>query len=252
MPGIGDLLKRIWDGGGREAAAAAGFDLLSRQSVGVQTGIGRAVAAMHMLACACGEPAMGGCVACGQAFCGQHGLVQLGPAFDFTPPAGTVLPGLCGACGNKAFEALRGGARKAADTAWNGVRRAVAREDAQGDVPPTPPPPGGRRAPQDMPPPYDPGIPPPPPGAGYRRTPGDSRAYEPPRAARDGVPDEVRRAYRTLGLRMGTSIDDVRRKQKKLAAKHHPDVRGGSLERMQEINAAVDVIERWQQHRKAA
>jgi hypothetical protein len=38
------------------------------------------------------------------------------------------------------------------------------------------------------------------------------------------------------------TADDVRERKKVLARKYHPDRKGGSLERMQQINAAADVL----------
>ncbi len=47
--------------------------------------------------------------------------------------------------------------------------------------------------------------------------------------------------YHTLNLRAGVSLDAVKRSYHRLALKFHPD-RGGSLEKMQQINAAYDAV----------
>jgi len=47
--------------------------------------------------------------------------------------------------------------------------------------------------------------------------------------------------YHTLNLRPGVSLRAVKRSYRRLALKFHPD-RGGSLEKMQQINAAYDTV----------
>lgn len=50
-------------------------------------------------------------------------------------------------------------------------------------------------------------------------------------------------ARKTLGIAAQVELtkDVIKERQRKLARKHHPD-RGGSLERMQAINAAADIL----------
>lgn len=53
----------------------------------------------------------------------------------------------------------------------------------------------------------------------------------------------IGRARRTLGFTAKESItpEQLKERYRKLARKHHPD-RGGSVERMQEINAAMEIL----------
>lgn len=69
-----------------------------------------------------------------------------------------------------------------------------------------------------------------------------------PRAQRRAPPPPPRKPAGpdprvTLGFAPGqrVTVDEVKARQRELARKHHPD-RGGSLARMQEINAAVDQL----------
>jgi hypothetical protein len=52
------------------------------------------------------------------------------------------------------------------------------------------------------------------------------------------------RARVTLGFPQTDKLTEalIKARQKELARKHHPDVKGGSTTKMQEINAAVDVL----------
>jgi len=45
-----------------------------------------------------------------------------------------------------------------------------------------------------------------------------------------------------LKSRMEDFKADVNKKRRDLAKKYHPDVKGGSVEKMQEINSAVDML----------
>jgi hypothetical protein len=54
---------------------------------------------------------------------------------------------------------------------------------------------------------------------------------------------EERRAFEVLSLEPGSPHDEVRQRHRELALVHHPD-RGGSQERMKEINWAFDVASR--------
>lgn len=48
--------------------------------------------------------------------------------------------------------------------------------------------------------------------------------------------------YETLGVPWGTEFEDVRKAYRKLAAKFHPDVEGGSTDKFREITAAFQTI----------
>lgn len=56
--------------------------------------------------------------------------------------------------------------------------------------------------------------------------------------------DEIRKARRVMGFKVGEPIEatELKLRHRKLVMRHHPD-RGGSLEKMQEINAANDVLQ---------
>lgn len=89
-----------------------------------------------------------------------------------------------------------------------------------------------------------------PDGAGGGWTPPPSSSPPPP----DPLAD-ARREFENAKLTMGFARDqritasDVHDRRKQLARKWHPDLPGGSLEKMQEINAAAEVLLR---KRKAA
>lgn len=72
-------------------------------------------------------------------------------------------------------------------------------------------------------------------GGGARR----QAPPQPPRPRRPAGPDP----RVVLGFGPGDKLtpDDVKKRHRELARKHHPD-RGGSVARMQEINAAVDQL----------
>lgn len=55
--------------------------------------------------------------------------------------------------------------------------------------------------------------------------------------------EDIRRARVTLGFAAGEPLtkEQIQKRHRELAKRHHPD-RGGKLETMQEINAAVDVL----------
>lgn len=63
--------------------------------------------------------------------------------------------------------------------------------------------------------------------------------HAPPRARKPAGPDP----RVVLGFAVGQKVtaEDIKKRHRELARKHHPD-RGGSVARMQEINAAVDQL----------
>jgi hypothetical protein len=66
----------------------------------------------------------------------------------------------------------------------------------------------------------------------------------PPPPPPDPTPElEILRARRVLGFKAGQVLteDAIKQRQRELAKKHHPD-RGGKVEKMQQINAAVDTL----------
>lgn len=67
------------------------------------------------------------------------------------------------------------------------------------------------------------------------------RQAPPPRPPKPKGPDP--KAYVVLGFQVGQKLtpDEVKKRHRELARKHHPD-RGGSVAKMQEINAAVDQL----------
>jgi hypothetical protein len=69
------------------------------------------------------------------------------------------------------------------------------------------------------------------------------RATPPERGAALVAPGDLWRAYRLLDLDPLCGADEVKRRHHALALAHHPD-RGGSLQRMKEINWAYGVISR--------
>jgi len=56
--------------------------------------------------------------------------------------------------------------------------------------------------------------------------------------------------YRTLGVRPSDSPERIRERYRELAVANHPD-RGGSLERMREINEAYERVSRHRERREA-
>lgn len=83
-------------------------------------------------------------------------------------------------------------------------------------------------------------------GAGHAANPfaGDW-SKQPPPPTQERPDQEVRAAYTKLGLAFGTKIEDVKKRRRNLAKKHHGDVANGNDRKMAEINHAVDVIEAW-------
>lgn len=65
----------------------------------------------------------------------------------------------------------------------------------------------------------------------------------PPPPARPAPNPQIEAARRVLGFAPGQrlTVEDVKKRQRDLARRHHPD-RGGSLAKMQEVNAAVDQL----------
>jgi len=56
----------------------------------------------------------------------------------------------------------------------------------------------------------------------------------------------IRNAKIVLGFAASepVTLEQIKKRQRELARKYHPDVPGGSVDRMQQINAAVDLLER--------
>lgn len=98
---------------------------------------------------------------------------------------------------------------------------------------------------------YHPDIGPPPPEPGsrfdppddFRPPPGWHREQAPPQPPPANDPAKVAAARRSLGYGPSERItaESLKARHRELAKRHHPD-RGGSLGRMQEINAAIDTL----------
>ncbi len=73
-------------------------------------------------------------------------------------------------------------------------------------------------------------------GQAYKRPP-------PPRRPVDDAVTKAERARLVLGFAHGqkVTVDELKKRHRELARKHHPD-RGGSVAKMQEVNAAVDQL----------
>ena len=88
-------------------------------------------------------------------------------------------------------------------------------------------------------PPQNPGFRPPP----GQRLPPNWRPRQPPPPPPDPLLEERRLARQVLGFPDGMPLtpEMVSQRRKELARKHHPD-RGGSLEKMQAVNSAADLL----------
>ena len=76
---------------------------------------------------------------------------------------------------------------------------------------------------------------------------GKSRQRRTRSAFRPRLTPEQRKAYRLLDLAPNASTVESKKRHRELALRHHPD-RGGSLERMKEINWAYAVVQETSLH----
>ncbi len=83
-----------------------------------------------------------------------------------------------------------------------------------------------------------------PPGHGQGTPPPRRPSWWPPRPPPDPRIEERRRARIVLGFppQGAITLEVVQQRRRELARKHHPD-RGGSVTKMQAVNAAADVLE---------
>ena len=93
---------------------------------------------------------------------------------------------------------------------------------------------------------YPPPPPPPPPGGNWGWVPNWARpnnAPPPPPSPDPGI-EARKKARKAMGFTQTEelTLEMLQKRRRELARKHHPD-RGGSVAKMQEINAAADVLE---------
>lgn len=167
---------------------------------------------------ACQSAGVGVCRNCRQPFCHDHGLLFLSGVLDAQRMLAlieTQIPGLCTRC---------------IDAMMSFVQQ------ARVAPPPAPQPHQAPPPPPNYPPPYG-GPSPNMPNAGPASGPTGP-------GPQPDLPPRIRQAYAILGLTPPSTMTEIRKTQRALAIKYHPD-KGGSADDMVLVNEAVTNLERY-------